>query len=68
MTPEEKAISIVHQMYSSLFHTNAEPAHVKQCALIAVDEIFFALKYNLDAATSGSVKYWNKVKQEIQNL
>ena len=40
----------------------------EMCALIAVDEILFALKYNLDGATSGSVKYWQEVKQEIINL
>lgn len=64
MTPKEKATLIVHQMYGALFHTNAEPAHAKQCALIAVDEIQDAIRY-LD---NESEDYWNKVKQEIEKL
>lgn len=69
MTPKEKATSIVHQMYGALFHTNAEPAHVKQCALIAVEEVRF-FHESLFYATKGSLfdDYLNKVKKEIENL
>jgi hypothetical protein len=42
--------------------------YAKQCALIAVDEILFALKYDMNEPTSGSINYWTKVKQEIENL
>lgn len=58
MTPKEKARELVNKYY---IHS----LKGKECAIIAVDEIFFALKYNLDGATSGSVKYWEKVKEEI---
>lgn len=40
----------------------------KQCALIAVDEVLFALKYDFNDPTSGSIRYWQEVKQEICNL
>ena len=43
-------------------------ADAKQCALIAVDEILFALKYDMNEPTSASVRYWQEVKQEIENL
>lgn len=63
MTPKEKADDLVTKMLKEVGYDTdlAIP-----CALIAVDEIFFALKYNLDGATSGSVKYWTEVKQEIK--
>jgi hypothetical protein len=40
----------------------------KQCALIAVDEILFVLEFNLDFKMEKSIKYWQEVKDEIQNL
>lgn len=64
MTPKEKATWIVHQMYGALFHTNAEPAHVKQCALIAVDEILN--EYWLHDTKRRD--WWQEVKQEIEKL
>ena len=71
MTPKEKATLIVHQIYSALFHTNAEFAHVKQCALIAVDEVLEELDHlpfdNQSFGTS-KMKYWQQVKQEIEKL
>lgn len=71
MTPKEKAEELIDKFRSniiSFLSDNMKDQNAKQCALIAVDEIFFALKYNLDGATSGSVKYWQEVKQEIKNL
>jgi len=66
MTPKEKATSIVHQMYGALFHTNAEPAHVKQCALIAVDEILVMIggKWKLHEQRN----IWKEVKKEIEKI
>jgi hypothetical protein len=40
----------------------------EQCALIAVDEILFVLEFNLDFKMEKSIKYWQEVKDEIQNL
>lgn len=69
MNPKEKATLIVHQMYGALFHTNSEPAHVKQCALIAVDEIIAQIEPSVSMdVISASIKYWNEVKKEIENL
>lgn len=75
MTPKEKADELIDKMYYIGRYDDKEDynptmawGRAKQCALIAVDEIFFALKYNLDGATSGSVKYWQEVKQEIEKL
>ena len=70
MTPKEKATWIVHQMYGALFHTNAEPTHVKQCALIAVNEIIKNLVdlSNGDFIFIFNVQYWQEVKQEINKL
>ena len=73
MTPKEKATWIVHQMYGALFHTNSEPAHVKQCALIAVDEITNVVKkYETEKGRllidNIKLDYWQEVKQEIDKL
>ena len=69
MTPKEKADSIFHQMYKILWHTNADPIHCKECALIAVEEVRF-FHESLFYATEGSLfdDYLNKVKQEIEKL
>jgi diphthamide synthase subunit DPH2 len=77
MTPKEKAIELVYK-YQYLVTTwdcyNDESLEIvyrlpdmKQCALIAVDEILDAsLLYfeDLDAY----VNYWQEVKQEIEKL
>jgi hypothetical protein len=66
MTPKEKAESIFHQMYKILWHTNAEPIHCKECALIAVDEIImYVLPRYQDF---GFGVYWEEVKNEIKKL
>ena len=66
MNPKEKATLIVHKIYGTLFHTNAEPAHVKQCALIAVDEILVMIggQWKLHAQRN----FWTEVKKEIEKL
>ena len=64
MTAAEKAEELYSQMYRILFHTNADPIHCKQCALIAVDEI-------LNLCWGGNkvgMKHWQEVKQEIEKL
>jgi hypothetical protein len=75
MTPKEKAEELVGKFKIPLILSDTDAGEEiicttisKKCALIAFDEIFFALKYNLDGATSGSVKYWNQVKIEIEKL
>lgn len=64
MTPKEKAKELVDKYINDvyLFKFSA-----KKCALIAVDEILNAKSF-LIAMPLSDVKYWNEVKQEIQNL
>ena len=74
MTPKEKAFELAHKFRlleirtSENSHMMISMADAKQCALIAVDEILFALKYDMNEPTSASVRYWQEVKQEIENL
>lgn len=64
MTPKEKAKELIE-----LFTFNCrECDNSKISALIAVDEILFALKYDMNEPTSGSIKYWIEVKKEIELL
>jgi hypothetical protein len=63
MTPKEKADSIFQQVYKILWHTNSDPIHCKQCALIAVDEVLDAHLFDLDERA-----YYQEVKQEIERL
>jgi len=64
MIPNEKADSIFQQMYKILWHTNSDPIHCKQCAIVAVDEILKAGK-DVDEFSDS---YWLQVKQEIEKL
>ncbi len=69
MTPKEKADSIFQQMYKILWHTNSNPIHCKECALIAVAEIIEELSENADGEVkSMRIIYWKKVNQEINKL
>ncbi len=67
MTPKEKAEELVDRYYWTFGDGYLGEQHI-QCALVAVDEILLALKYDMNNPTSGSVKYWQEVKQEIEKL
>jgi len=62
MTPKEKAEDLLLQ-YSILSEGNNHL--VKQCVLIAVDEIIQAIIFTDAKSDLGHVGYWQKVKQEI---
>lgn len=76
MTPQEKAKELVYK-YEYLVKTwdcyNDEPLEIqyklpdmKQCALIAVDEM---INYLINNEITGTLmSYWEKVKQEIEKL
>ena len=80
MTPKEKAEELVDKMYFSRRYDDTENYipqraydHAKQCALIAVDEIYALrliygqyLDYDLDKINYAS--YWEDVKKEIENI
>ncbi len=73
MTPKEKAQELFNKMFSppncviSLHRQSGRTFLAKQCALIAVDEI---IKYcpNKPDYEFDPIEYFNKVKQEIENL
>lgn len=58
MTPKEKALELVHKYY---IHS----LKGKECALIAVNEMLDDASEELFAK---KIKYWQEVKQEIENL
>jgi len=66
MTPKEKAKEIYCKYADALIirdlQTTANP-FIKQCALIAVEEILSANLFNTDEN-----EYWLQVKTEIENL
>lgn len=80
MTPKEKAQILVSQFigikeFKSKFEATGwawiNLFMAKKCALIAVDEIIWALKYECPPAASNVYQtplYWSKVKQEIEKL
>ena len=83
MTPKEKENEIYCKYADALnirdLRTTANP-FVKQCALIAVDEILknqenvvwkinkLLSAFRIDKKLELSEKYWEEVKQEIENL
>jgi hypothetical protein len=58
MTPKEKADELIRKYYS------IGAIEVKQCALVAVDEIIKALNSDINPL----VNYWYEVKQRIEKL
>jgi hypothetical protein len=86
MTPKEKANELFGKYYSRIEHTLSEEYSpherfiVKQCALIAVDEILETTKVKWATQRKfpngkykfwkgvAYKKYWQEVKQEIENL
>jgi hypothetical protein len=69
MTPKEKAEKLCY-LYQGDFEKdtlNMSWTMAKKCALIAVDEVLDASLYSYDEM-SIYVIYWQKVKQEIENL
>ena len=74
MTPKEKAKELVEKflfMYRPSMHPPYLKANeaAKQCALIAVDEIFEETRdYCEDNYHQDRMNYWQEVKQEIENL
>lgn len=73
MTPKEKAKELFDKFCLAIktegdefgYWTNV--IHAKQCALIAVDELIIE-KNKWENGTFYTSKYWDYVKQEIENL
>ena len=75
MTPEEKAIELVHKyvnLTDGWVYGIASWEHKKKCALIAVDEICEILEDNgftfIEYHDRTTIEYWLQVKQEIEKL
>ena len=79
MTPKEKAIELIdkfnnHTVKELVYLKNGKviegKTEAKQCALIAVDEILNANpNYPEFKENEGTpIRYWEVVKQEIENL
>jgi len=72
MTTKEKAKQLVYK-YHDLFHVDLENSisisESKQCALVLVDEILNEnIYHNIGLGWDNRIKYWEQVKQEIQNI
>ena len=71
MTPKEKAKELVDKFInidsdSEMFDGFKMPLfYAQRCSLIAVDEI---IKFGNQAGIREPMMYWNKVKEEIENL
>jgi hypothetical protein len=62
MTPKEKAVELI-----DLFTFNCKECdNAKISALVAIDEILFALSFHSD--TELGEAYWKQVKQEIEKI
>ena len=71
MTPKEKALELIQKYNLVVLDTalGGSNQRVKQCALIAVDEILWEIiKYADNSYVIENSKYWEEVKQEIKKL
>ena len=62
MTAKEKAKELIENYEFVYIQNYSSMREVKQCALIAVDEILKVLHTNIEN------RYWQQVKQEIEKL
>jgi len=68
MTPKEKADEL-YCKYDSLFKAPFKKHQdLKQCSLIAVDEILDSIVIFDLTAAENQFTYWEEVKQEIEKL
>lgn len=78
MTPKEKAQELVQRFIDEAYAETTEQLYTpiaKKAALIAVDEILLLCPFETYRETLSpydgaelSTKYWQEVRQEIQNL
>jgi hypothetical protein len=66
MTPKEKADELVNKYKFTEIPNYTSMFEVKQCALVAVDEILKVASFYNDS--QAEVTYWQEVKKEIENL
>lgn len=82
MTPKEKAdellekMNVIHHLKGNGLPVSMHKSQIKQCALIAVDELINEYKYNICYCGydhdwdmwDRKRDYWIEVKQEIEKL
>jgi hypothetical protein len=67
-SPKEKAEEL-YCKYDLLFKAPFKKhQQIKECALIAVDEILNTIEYSSQADELSKISYWENVKREINNL
>ena len=62
MTPKEKAADLLHHIQ---WNTLISKKKVKQCALIAVDELIYETQFEVPNIRQS---YWKEVKKEIEKI
>lgn len=67
MTPKEQAIELVNN-YTVLVDGLLTFKKVKQCAIIAVDEILLIFYEDMNELRLEEINYWTEVKYEIEKL
>ncbi len=72
MSTKEKAKELIEKydliLENLSIYSEIRKKFVYKITLLAIDEILFALKYNIKDLTSGSITYWQNVKQEIEKI
>ena len=72
MTTKQKAKELIEKYDLILedlsIYFDVRKNFVYKITLLAIDEILFALKYNMEEPTSSSITYWQQVKQEIEKI
>ena len=68
MTPKEKAKALLEKYNFVIIPYYTSKFEAKECALIVVDEIIIELLECGEVWMKGRIKYWQEVKQEIENL
>jgi hypothetical protein len=72
MTPKEKAEELTDRFRDtivSFLSDNMKQENAKKCAFIAVDEIIAQIEPSVSMdVISARITYWQRVKQEIENL
>ena len=71
MTPKEKAKELVYKMRDDLWEKRCVKIHLEDaqlCAITALDEIIEAIEWHEYETPNKEIRYWQEVKQEIENL
>jgi len=70
MTPKEKAVHLINKYNLVVLDTalGGSNRRVKQCAIIAVDEIVNSVVVTNLSVAENQFLYWEQVKKEINKL